>query len=81
VHPIQTGTLKRAAIENMAAAFTRKGSTSEPVSFAVVENLQCKIGRRVVERDFLADASQQLFGTRCKYGELGSQVKIRGIQR
>ena len=31
VHPTQIGTWKRAAIENMATAFTRKGSAPEPV--------------------------------------------------
>ena len=34
VHPTQIGTWKRAAIENMATAFTRKGSTPERVSAA-----------------------------------------------
>jgi len=32
VHPTQIGTWKRAAIENMATAFTRRGSAPEQVS-------------------------------------------------
>jgi len=64
VHPTQIGTWKQAAIENMATAFTRKGSTPEPVSAADVDKLHSKIGQLVVERDLLADASHQLLGTR-----------------
>jgi hypothetical protein len=36
----------------MATAFTRKGSTPEPVSAADVDKLHSKIGQLVVERDF-----------------------------
>lgn len=50
----------------MATAFTRKGSVSEAVSSAEVDKLHAKIGQLVVERDFLADASQQLLGARGK---------------
>tara|TARA_R100000789_G_scaffold84843_1_gene80529 strand:- start:390 stop:548 length:159 start_codon:yes stop_codon:yes gene_type:complete len=50
----------------MATAFTRKGSAPEPVSAAEIEKLHSKIGQLVVERDFLADASHQLLGTRGK---------------
>ena len=57
VHPTQIGTWKRAAIENMATAFTRRGSAPEQVSAADVDKLHSKIGQLVVERDFLADAS------------------------
>ncbi len=39
VHPTQIGTWKRAAIENMATAFTRKGSAPEPVNAADVDKL------------------------------------------
>lgn len=66
VHPTQIGAWKRAAIENMATAFTRRGATSEQVSAADVDKLHSKIGQLVVERDFLADASQKLLGTRGK---------------
>jgi len=66
VHPTQIGTWKRAAIENMATAFTRKGSTPEQVSAADVDKLHSKIGQLVVERDFLAGASHQLLVTRGK---------------
>ena len=65
VHPTQIGTWKRAAIENMTTAFIRRGSArSEQVSAAEVDKLHSKIGQLVVERDFLANASQQLLGTR-----------------
>ncbi|NQX72306.1 MAG: IS3 family transposase [Epibacterium sp.] len=60
VHPTQIGTWKRAAIENMATAFTRRGGASEQVSAADVDKLHSKIGQLVVERDFLAEASHQL---------------------
>jgi len=50
----------------MATAFTRRGSAPEQVSAADVDKLHSKIGQLVVERDFLADASQQLLGTRGK---------------
>ena len=90
VHPTQIGIWKRAAIENMASAFTRRGSAPEQVSAADVDKLHSKIGQLVVERDFLAEASHQLLGTRpsrdigfanalpvngTKNGEPGSQVK------
>ena len=54
VHPAQIGTWKRAAMENRATAFTRRGSAAGQVSAADVDKLQSKIGRVVVERDFLA---------------------------
>jgi transposase len=66
VHPTQIGTWKRAAIENMAAAFTRKRSAPERVNAADVDKLRSKIGQLVVERDSLADATHQLLGTRGK---------------
>jgi len=66
VLPPQIGTWKRAAIKNMATTFTRKGTAREPVSAADVDKLHSKIGQLVVERDFLADAWQQLLGTRGK---------------
>jgi len=47
-------------------AFTRKSSARDPVSAADVDKLHSKIGQLVVERNFLADASQQLLGTRGK---------------
>ncbi len=64
VHPTEIGTWKRAAIENMTAAFVRKGSAPKPVSTADIDKLHSKIGQLVVERDFLADASHQLLRTR-----------------
>ncbi len=66
VHPTQIGPWKRAAIENMATAFTRRGAAPEQVNAAEVDKLHSKMGQLVVERDFLADASHQLLGTRGK---------------
>lgn len=64
VHPTQIGTWKRAAIENMTSAFTRRGAAPEQVSAADVDTLHWKIGQLVVERVFLAEASHQLLRTR-----------------
>ena len=66
VHPTQIGIWKRAAIENMATAFARRGTAPEQVSAAEVDKLHSKVGPLVVERDFLANASHQLLGTRGK---------------
>ena len=64
MHANQISMWKRAAIENMSSAFTRRGTAPEQVSAAEVEKLHSKIGQLVVEQDFLADASVQLLGTR-----------------
>ena len=66
IHATRIGTWKRATIENMATAFARRGAAPEPVSAAEVDKLHSKIGQLVVERDFLADASQQVLGMRGK---------------
>jgi transposase len=66
VHPTQIGTWKRAEIDNMSTAFTRRGSAPEQVGIADVDKLHSKIAQLVVERDFLVDASHQLLGTRGK---------------
>ena len=67
VHSGQISTWKRAALDNMTSAFERRGRDPAPeVSAAEVEKLHSKIGQLVVERDFLADASRQLLGTRGK---------------
>ncbi len=66
VHPTQIGTWKRAAIENIATAFTRRGAALEQVSAAEVDKLYSKIAQLVVKTDFLVRASQQLLGTRGK---------------
>ena len=58
VHATQIGTWKRASIENMATAFTRRGLAPEQVSAAEVDKLHSKIGQLVVERDFLAPSRQ-----------------------
>ncbi len=54
---------KRAAIENMASAFSGRRSEEETISGADVDKLHAKIGQLVVERDFLVDASRLVFGT------------------
>ncbi|WP_236544622.1 MULTISPECIES: IS3 family transposase [Roseovarius] len=54
VHPTQIGTWKRAAIDNMATAFTRRGAAPEQVSAADVDKLHSKIGQLVVERGFFS---------------------------
>jgi len=62
----QIGTWKRAAIDNMASAFSKRGGDLERVDEAQIDKLHSKIGQLVVERDFLANASVQLLGTRGK---------------
>ena len=66
VHPTQIGTWKRAAIDNMVTAFSKRGSDPGRTDEAQIDKLHSKIGQLVVERDFLADASVQLLGTRGK---------------
>ena len=66
VHPTQIGTWKRAAIDNMATAFSKRGSDPRCGDEAQIDKLHSKIGQLVVERDFLANASVQLLGTRGK---------------
>ncbi|WP_408005588.1 IS3 family transposase [Salibaculum griseiflavum] len=55
VHPNQISTWKRAAIENMATAFTRRGADPGKVNESGIDKLHSKIGQLVVERDFLAN--------------------------
>ena len=45
-------------VENMATAFARRGAAPEQISAAEVDKLHSKIGQLVVERDFLANASE-----------------------
>ena len=66
VHPTQIGTWKRAAVENKATAFTRRGATQQQASLAGVNKLLLKIGHLVVERVILAEASHQNLGTQGK---------------
>jgi len=44
VHPNQISTWKRAVIENMATAFTRRGADPGKVNEAEIEKLHSKIG-------------------------------------
>lgn len=55
-----------AAIANMSSAHERGKSDDVRASEAEIDNLNSKIGRLVVERDFLARASHQLLGTQGK---------------
>ena len=57
VHPNMISTWKRAAIENMATAFSKDKETEAQANAEDVEKLHAKIGQLVVERDFLAKAS------------------------
>ena len=72
VHAGQISTWKRTALDNMSAAFERRGGSPDTPSSADIDKLHSKIGQLVVDRDFLADASVQLLGTRGKNGEQGS---------
>ena len=63
VHPTQIGTWKRAAIDNMASAFSKRGGDLKRTDEAQIDKLHSKIAQLVVERDFLANASVQLLGT------------------
>jgi len=66
VHPAQIGTWKRAAIDNMASAFSKRGGDLERTVEAQIDQLYSKIGQLVVERGFLANALVQLLGTPSK---------------
>ncbi|MEP3441124.1 MAG: hypothetical protein ABJN72_06565 [Sulfitobacter sp.] len=69
VHPPQIGTWKRTGIENMATAFTRKGSAPEPVNAADADKLHSinpqSIAQQRLER-----------GARAQTGKKHSQHKI-----
>ncbi len=54
IHPTMITGWKKAAIENMAAAFDGKMPAQPLISEREVEILHAKIGQLVVERDFLA---------------------------
>ena len=66
VHPTQIGTWKRAAIGNMVSTFTKRSGDPGRSDESQIDKLHSKIGQLVVERDFLANASVQLLGTRGK---------------
>lgn len=66
VHPNQISTWKRAAIDDKATAFTRRGADPGKGKEAEIEKLHSKIGQLVVERGSLANSSVQLLGTRGK---------------
>ena len=56
LHPTQIAAWKREAIEKLAKVFDGKGSAHEQNRDAELTKLHAKIGRLVVERDFLAKA-------------------------
>lgn len=57
VHPNMVGTWKRAAVENMATAFSKGKEIEIQTNAAEIEKLHAKIGQLVVERGFLSQAS------------------------
>jgi transposase len=57
VHQTPVDTWKRQAVEGMAGVFSGKAEAAEADRAAEVETLHAKIGRLVVERDFLRKAS------------------------
>ena len=63
VHPTQIGKWGRAAIANMATAFSRLRAAPEQISAADVYKVHPKIGQLVMEQGSLPDASHQLLGT------------------
>jgi len=50
----------------MSTAFTRRGADRGKENAVEIEKLHSKIGQLVVERDFIANASVKLLGTRGK---------------
>ena len=54
IHQTMIAGWKRQAIEGMAASFSGKPEAASAASPAEVDRLHAKIGRLVVERDFLA---------------------------
>lgn len=63
VHLTQIATWKRAAIDSMVTAFSKRGGDPGRANEAQIDKLHSKIGQLVVERDFLANASVQSLGT------------------
>ena len=57
VHQTLINSWKRQAVEGMAAVFSGKAEAAEAAREGEVERLHAKIGRLVVERDFLSKAS------------------------
>ena len=56
VHHTMIAAWKRQAIDGMTGTFSGAGDASRAVSEGEVEKLPAKIGKLVVERDFLANA-------------------------
>ena len=57
VHHTMIGGWKRQAVEGMASLFDSGDHRAQAASEAEIEQLHAKIGKLVVERDFLAKAS------------------------
>ena len=57
VHTDQISKWKRAAIKNMASTLAGRGHGPDTPSTADIEKLYSKIGKLMVERDFLAHVS------------------------
>ena len=59
IHHTMIAAWKRQAIEGMGSTFSGAGDAAKVASEAEVEKLHAKIGQLVVERDFLAKASDR----------------------
>ena len=57
VHQTMIGDWKRQAMEGLVSVFSGKAEAKEGIWEEELEKLHAKIGRLVVERDFLAKAS------------------------
>lgn len=67
VHVNQISSWKKEAVEGLTSVFDKsKERRVEKARSAEIDKLHNKIGQLVVERDFLAEASFQLTGTRGK---------------
>jgi len=55
IHPTRIATWKRQAIQGMAATFSGANEAAKAAGDTEIEKLHAKIGRLVVERDFLSE--------------------------
>lgn len=59
IHHTMIGAWKRQAMDGMASLFDNGDQSSKATSEAEIEKLHAKIGQLLVERDFLAKASDR----------------------
>jgi transposase len=57
IHHTMIASWKKQAIEGMATTFSGAGDVAKAASAAELDKLHAKIGKLVIERDFLAKAS------------------------